>query len=65
MVAGLWDLMPALAQIREKKPVTAIANAFCASAATDDKPTTSAAATNIPRIMRKPSLMAAHAAASQ
>ncbi len=33
MVAGLWDLMPALAQIREKKPVTAIANAFCASAA--------------------------------
>jgi capsid assembly protease len=33
MVAGIWDLMPVIGQAREKKPVTAIANAWACSAA--------------------------------
>lgn len=33
MVAGIWDLMPQLAALREQKPVTAIANPFCCSSA--------------------------------
>lgn len=33
MAAGLWDLMPAIDALKAKKPVHAIANPFCASAA--------------------------------
>lgn len=33
MAAGIWDLMPTLDALKDKKPVHAIANPFCASAA--------------------------------
>jgi signal peptide peptidase SppA len=33
MAAGIWDLMPSLDALKDKKPVHAIANPFCASAA--------------------------------
>lgn len=33
MAAGIWDLMPSLDALKAKKPVHAIANPFCASAA--------------------------------
>lgn len=33
MVAGCWDLMPTIAAVRKKKPVTAVANAWACSAA--------------------------------